>query len=189
MLKRFALCLAVALLASPVFALDLGDKIEGFSGTNATDGKTVSMEDFKDSDVVVVCFTCNRCPVAVAYEDRFISFADKYKEKGVKFVAINVNGDTQEAMATRVEEKGISYPYIADTSQDSARAFGAKVTPHLFVLNKDRELVYSGAFDDSFKSAATKHYVADAVDAALAGKTPELQKTRPAGCGIRLKRQ
>jgi peroxiredoxin len=147
------------------------------------DGKEYSLA--KDAKVTVLCFTCNVCPVAVAYEDRFIEFAKKYKDKSVNFIAINVNStEDRAAMKQRAEEKGFPFPYAYDESGDSARAYGARVTPHLFVLDGQGKVVYQGAFDDK-QAEPTKHYVVDAVEAVLAGKKPPVAETTAFGCGIR----
>lgn len=186
MFAGLALCAAMLLIVNvaSAAALETGDKAPDFKATGV-DGKEYSLDKAKDAEVVVVCFTCNRCPVAVAYEDRFIEFSKEYAKKGVKFIAINVNqGEDIAAMKQRAEEKGFNFPYAYDDSGDSARAYGARVTPHLFVLNKDRKVVFQGPFDDK-QSSPTEHYVAAAVDAVLAGKEPSVAEKTPFGCGIR----
>ncbi len=171
--------------ASNSFAagVEIGDHAPNFQAIGV-DGKEYSLESSKDAKVVVVCFTCNRCPVAKAYEDRFIAFAKKYEKKGVEFLAINVN-ETEDlkAMRERAQEKDFSFPYAYDTSGDSARAYGAKVTPHVFVLDQNRKVVYKGSFDDKM-TGPSKHFTIDAVEAVLAGKTPEPAVTREFGCAI-----
>jgi peroxiredoxin len=176
---------AMLLVTGSVFAaVKTGDKGPDFKA-KGVDGKEYSLGASKDAKVTVVCFTCNICPVAVAYEDRFIEFAKKYKDKGVEFVAINVNSSEDlSAMKQRAEEKGFPFPYAYDESGDSARAYGARVTPHLFVLDSEGKVQYQGAFDDS-QGNPSKHFVADAVNAVLAGKKPEVTETRAVGCGIR----
>lgn len=192
MIRRASLALAFAALAvvsSVAFAaVSPGEKAPELKGLKGTDGKEYSTSDLKTSKAVVVAFTCNNCPVAVAYEDRFNEFAKKYKDKGVTFIAINANKATEdlEAMKKRAEEKGFSFPYVYDASGESATQFGAKVTPHIFVLDGEGTVQYVGAFDDK-QSGPTKHFVADAVDAILAGKKPETTQTKAVGCGIRNK--
>jgi peroxiredoxin len=185
---RSALSLLVVLaLASAAVAqekLATGDKAPDFKA-KTTDGKDINLAAFGDAKVVVVNFTCNICPVAVAYEDRFIEFTKQYKDKGVAFVSINVNTtENLEAMKQRAEEKGFNFPYAYDASGDSCRAYGAKVTPHLFVLDKDRTVAYQGSFDDN-QNKPTKAFLKDAVDALLAGKSVEVTTTKAFGCGIR----
>ena len=183
-----AVVAAMFLVTANVFAagVKIGDSAPDFKA-KGVDGKDYDLGKAKDTKATVVCFTCNVCPVAVAYEDRFIEFAKKYQDKGVKFVAINVNSTEDiSAMKQRAEEKGFSFPYAYDDTGDSARAYGARVTPHLFVVDNQGKIVYQGAFDDN-QNKPTKHFVADAVDAVLAGKKPEVTETRAFGCGIRPK--
>jgi peroxiredoxin len=160
-----------------------------WANLEGTDGKMHSLSDLADAQVVAVVFTCNKCPVAVAYEDRLMKFAEDYKDKGVALVAINVNNaeaDKLPAMKERAEEKGFNFAYLYDPSQESARAYGAAVTPHAFVLDKSRNVVYMGAIDDNWEdeAAVTNHSLRDAVEAAMAGKTPEVAQTDAVGCGI-----
>jgi thiol-disulfide isomerase/thioredoxin len=137
-----------------------------------------------------VAFTCNHCPYAKAYEDRFSEFAKKYKDKGVELVAINVNNleeDKLPAMKERAAEKGFTFAYLYDASQKIGRDFGAKTTPHLFVLDHDRKVRYIGLFDDNPLKAGDvkKRHVEDAVDALLKGEDPPVALTAPAGCSIK----
>ena len=169
--------------------VDIGDKAATWSDVPGTDGKTHSLSDFGDAKAVVVVFTCNNCPVAVAYEDRLIDLARDYKDKKVAVVAINVNkNEDLKAMKARAEEKGFNFPYLYDESQESAREYGATCTPHVFVLDGDRTIAYMGAVDDNMNSAnAEKHYLRDAIDAVLAGKKPETTETKQVGCSIKWK--
>jgi len=194
MQSRIAVFIAVALLAFTACQsqakdkpkLSIGDPAPPLGGTSVED-REVTLATFKDKDVLVVAFTCNHCPVAKAYEDRFIQFQKDYADKGVQLVAICVNdrdGDRLPGMKKRAEEKGFNFPYIYDESQESGRAYGATCTPHLFVLDGDRRVAYMGSFDDDMKNPETPH-VANAVDAILAGKKPEVAVTKQFGCGIK----
>src|SRR5262249_37302050 len=120
MLRRTFALLSLLALAAPAAAaeLEIGAKAPDFKGLSGVDGKEYGLADMKDAKVVVVCFTCNICPVAVAYEDRFVEFNKKYAGKGVKFIAINANKKTEDlsAMKTRAEEKGFNFPYVFDKS-------------------------------------------------------------------------
>lgn len=191
MLRRNVLMLTFAVVATAGFVswgvaadLEIGAKAPDFKAMGF-DGKEYSLASTEGAKVTVIAFTCNRCPVAVAYEDRFIAFQKKYSNKDVKFIAINVNSSEDlKAMKERVEEKGINYPYVYDESGDSARAFGAKVTPHLFVLDSRGTLAYQGSFDDKQIDPKVS-YVEDAVNALLAGDKPEVSTTKAFGCGIK----
>jgi peroxiredoxin len=190
MLRAFTLLSVVALVANLSAAeLAPGEKAPEFAGLPGTDGKMHSLADLKAAKVVVVCFTCNGCPVAKEYESRFVEFAKQYKAKGVEFVALNTKASEDvDAMKARAEEAGFCFTYADDTGAATAKSFGAKVTPHLFVLDQNRTLAYSGAFDDNADASKTKKsYVAAAVDALLAGQKPEVSSTKPVGCGISYK--
>jgi peroxiredoxin len=187
MLRRVFLALSVLALCAPAFAaeLEIGAKAPDFKSLPGVDGKTYSLADMKDAKVVVVCFTCNECPVAIAYEDRFAEFTKKYKDKGVKFIAINARRKSEDLakMKIRAEEKGFNFPYVAEESGTLAGQYGARVTPHIFVLDQNRAVAYVGAFDDK-QVSPTEHYVANAVDALLAGKKVEVTNTKAVGCSI-----
>ena len=178
--------LAIVLVTSTssfAAGVEIGDKAPDFEAIGV-DGKVVTLDSVKDAKVVVVNFTCNECPVAKAYEDRFIEFAQKYEDRGVKMLAINVNvSENLEMMKERAQSKGFSFPYAYDESGDSARAYGATVTPHLFILDQDRRIAYMGSFDDKM-SEPTESFAVDAVEALLAGKKPETTTTKEFGCGI-----
>jgi len=173
--------------------VDIGDKVEPFENLQGVDGETHSLSDYKKADVVVVAFTCNHCPVANAYVERFNEFAKTYKDKNVRLVAISVSdmeADSLENMKKRAKEKNYQFDYLQDLSQETARNFGALVTPHLYVLDEDRKIAYMGAFDDSMNPAKVeKHYVKDAADALLAGSEPEIKESLQFGCGIQYKRK
>jgi peroxiredoxin len=194
MLRTAAALLAAATLASFAFAAGKDDKKAGVSVGDASpvfkdlegvDGKKHSLSDYK-KDVVVICITCNHCPVAVSYEDRIIAFNKKYADK-VDLVAINVNNlaeDKLDKMIIRAKEKGMTYSYLYDPSQKIARELGAAVTPHFFVLNKDRKVVYIGAMDDD-QSKPTTSFLDAAVDATLKGEKVEKTSTKARGCSIK----
>jgi peroxiredoxin len=193
-----AAAVAVILAAAPVQAqgkfnkkVKIGDPCPTFSNLPGTDDKTYGLESFKDKDVLVICITCNHCPVAVAYEDRIIQFVKKHAGEGSKvgFVAINVNNlpaDKLDKMKERAKSKGFNFPYLYDESQKIASALGATVTPEFFVLNKERKIVYMGAMDDNNNAANVKvNYLEAAVKAALEGSEVKTAETRARGCGIK----
>jgi peroxiredoxin len=167
----------------------VGDKAPAWKELAGTDDKKHSLEDLKKAKAVAIVFTCNTCPVAVAYEDRLIKLASDYKDKGVAVVAINVNKDDRnnlDAMKERAEKKGFTFAYLTDPSQQSGRDYGATVTPHVFLLDRERKIAYIGAIDDNMNADEVKqHGLKDAIDAVLAGKAPEVTTTKQFGCGIR----
>jgi peroxiredoxin len=190
--------------------LSVGDKAPAWKDLpDVVSGKPHSMADLKDSEVVVLVFTCNSCPYATDYEDRIIRLAEKYRQSlaqgngdtkpanspRVAVVALNVNkvkADLPPAMKARAQKKHYPFPYLFDESQQIAKDYGALFTPQFFVLDGDRRVVYMGAFDDNSDAAkAKKQYVEPAIEAALAGKAPQTKETLPVGCRIRfpLRRQ
>lgn len=193
-MNRYAIAAVAALslvCSAQAAKLKIGDPAPKFSGLATADGKSISLADLKDKDVVVVAITCNHCPVAVAYEDRFIEFAKKHcgKDSKVALVAINVNNleaDKLPAMTERAKSKGFNFPYAYDPTQQIAKDLGATKTPEVFVFNKDRRLVYTGAIDDSMKAdKVTKTYLVDAVKAAVKGEACKPETTPAVGCRIK----
>jgi peroxiredoxin len=169
--------------------LKLGDQAPKWSGLRGTDDAKHGLSDYAKAKVLVVVFTCNNCPVAKAYEDRLIALAKDYQSKGVQVVALDVNkNEDLEEMKERAKEKEFNFPYLNDPSQKSAHDHGATNTPHVFVFNKARKLVYLGGIDDNMSESEVKHtYLRDALDSILAGKTPKKQTTAHPGCGIKWK--
>ena len=176
----------------------IGDIAEDFSLKNV-DGKMVSMADYKDAKGFVVVFTCNHCPYSIAYEDRLIKLNKEFKAKGYPMIAINPNDpnmeagkeDSYELMQVRAKEKGFNFPYLFDEGQKVFPKYGATKTPHCYVLQKSEaglKVAYIGAVDDSKDAeGVSKTYLADAINALLAGKQPEPAETKAIGCGIKCK--
>ncbi len=194
----FVLTIFAAISQSAVAAkfnknIDLGDQPAAWSDLKGTDGKTHSLSDYKKAEVLVVVFTCNHCPVANAYEARFNQLMQDFKDQKVRMVAISVSDsevDSLENMTKRAKENNYKFDYLQDLSQDTARTYGALVTPHVYVLDKDRKIAYMGGFDDSMNPAKVeKHYARDAVKALLNGKQPEVKESLQFGCGIQYKRR
>lgn len=153
------------------------------------DGNDYTLEAF-DGTALVVVFTCNHCPVAQLYEERLIALQDDHDEADV--VAINANEtenyptDSFEHMVERVEEQGFTFPYLRDERQEVAAAYGAECTPHAFVFDADRQLVYQGAIDDDREGEdVTEQYVRGAIDAILAGNSYPRETVAPMGCSIK----
>ncbi|MCS7022353.1 MAG: DUF1080 domain-containing protein [Gemmataceae bacterium] len=173
--------------------LSPGDIAPAWENLEGTDGRKHSWSDLKDKDLVVVVFTCNSCPVAVAYEERLKAFASRYTlgpQARVALVAINVNTgpeDALPAMQQRARKQGFNFPYLYDPTQQIARRYGAVFTPEVFVLDKERRVVYTGAIDDRAPPGEPqRHYLREAVDALLAGKPVTVAETSAAaGCRIK----
>ncbi|MBI9057438.1 MAG: thioredoxin family protein [Labilibaculum sp.] len=179
-------------------AYQIGDEAIDFKLKNV-DGKHISLSDYKDAKGFIVIFTCNHCPYSVAYEDRIIEIDKKYKAKGFPVIAINPNdpelypSDSFENMIIRSEEKGFTFPYIFDNTQEIYKTYGATKTPHVFILSNNSgkyKVEYIGAIDNNYKDAkqVTEHYINDAVDALLQNKKPKVTSTKAIGCSIKSKK-
>ena len=174
------------------FTLPIGSKAPDFS-LPATDGKTYSLQDFADAKVLVLFFTCNHCPYVIGSDEDTRATAEKYAPKGVTFVGINSNSpntyaeDSFEHMVARMEQEKFPWTYLHDATQDVAREYGALRTPHFYVFNKERELVYTGRAVDSPRDASkiTVHDLERALDEILAGKPVSVPVTNPIGCNVK----
>jgi peroxiredoxin/membrane protein CcdC involved in cytochrome C biogenesis len=173
--------------------LKLGSKAPDFS-LEGVDGKTYSLESFKDKEALIVIFSCNHCPYVKAYEDRIIKIQEDYAPR-VQVVAINSNDDVNypedsfEEMKKRAEEKKFNFPYLRDETQETAKAYGATHTPEIFLFDKNRELRFHGKIDDNWQdpSAVKQSYLRDALDELLAGKEISVPETFTIGCTIKWK--
>lgn len=168
--------------------LNLGDAAPKWSDLVGTDEKKHSLGDY-DAKHLVLVFTCNKCPVASAYEERLNRLATDKRFDEVKLIAINCGRGKAESLANmqqRVAKAGLKFDYLKDDDLQTAKTYGARATPTVFVLNAERKIVYMGAIDDSWEAEeAVEHaYLQDAVSAVIAGKRPEVQETLATGCAI-----
>ena len=179
---------------APSEELAVGNAAPAFSLTG-TDGKTHSLADYGDkARAVAVVFSCNHCPYAKAYEPVLIDLAKKYADKGVAFVFISSNDpkavpeDSFDNMKQRAKEKSYPFPYLFDETQAVARAYGARVTPHVFLLDSKHVLRYRGRVNDNKDQSQVKsNDLVDALDALLAGKEIATTSTKAFGCGMKWK--
>lgn len=198
-MNKLKLLLFTMLLATAISAqngYDIGALAADFNLENI-DGSFVSLSDFSESKGFIVVFTCNTCPYAVAYEDRIEALNKKYAKKGYPVIAIMPNnteikpGDSLDAMKKRANKKGFTFPYLIDREQAVFPQYGATKTPHVYVLQKNNEMLtvrYIGAIDDNYKDAnkVVLKYVEDAVDALLMNRKVPVSKTRAIGCSIKI---
>ncbi len=197
-MKKMLWLFSISMLSVlPIFSqgYKVGDKATDFNLKNV-DGKMVSLNQYPDAKGFVVIFTCNHCPFAQAYQDRIIAIDKKYKPMGYPVIAISSNDpalvadDSYEKMVERSKEKGYTFPYLFDETQSVYRSYGAQRTPHVFLLQKqgsDLIVKYIGAIDDNYQDASKVKtpYLADALDALLAGKNPNPDFTKAIGCSIK----
>lgn len=199
-MKKTSLIFVLLFVSTLGFAqgYSVGDKATDFR-LLGVDGKYISMSDYPDAKGFIVVFSCNHCPYVVAYEDRMIALNNKYAPKGYPLIAINSNDpevqpqDSYDAMKVRAKEKGFTFPYLVDAGQKVYPEYGATRTPHVFLLERvgdDLKVAYIGAIDDNHRDAGQVQddYLANAVDALLAGKRPSPDFTRAIGCGIKARK-
>jgi len=123
----------------------------------AVDGNTYAHTSFEEAAILVIVFTCNHCPYAIASEDRLIALQHEFSDRGVQFVLINSNDadnypeDSFDRMVVRSREKNFPFPYLYDETQEIARAYDAVCTPDIFVFNRTRTLQYNGRIDDNWQ--------------------------------------
>jgi peroxiredoxin len=174
------------------FTLEIGAKAPDFS-LPATDGKTYKLSDFKDAKALVIFFTCNHCPYVKGSDEVTRQTADKYIKKGVKFIAINSNSenthpeDSFELMVERMKANKFPWVYLRDKTQKVALAYGALKTPHFYIFDGNRKLVYTGRGVDNPKDTAkmTVNDLDKALEEHLAGKPVTVKLTNPIGCNVK----
>lgn len=165
--------------------MQIGDQAPPFSLPD-TDGAEHSPDG-----VTVVVFTCNHCPYALGWHDRLLRVARDYPD--VTFLAINPNdaerypADSFEAMKERVRnDGGWPHPYLRDESQEVARAYDAKTTPDVFLLDASSRLRYRGAPDADYRDEGQNAaWLREALEAVRAGEEPPQTETDPVGCSIK----
>ncbi|MBS4210393.1 thioredoxin family protein [Bacillus sp. FJAT-50079] len=174
------------------FTLSVGETAPSFN-LPATDGNTYSLEDVKDANVLVVFFTCNHCPYVIGSDEVTRETANKFADKGVKFIGINSNSantnpnDSFDHMVARMEEHQFPWLYLHDENQDVAKAYGALRTPHFFVFDEERKLIYTGRGVDNPKD--TEKMTVNDLDRVLTEKLSDkpisIQLTNPLGCNVK----
>ncbi len=162
---------------------------------NDSKGEAYNLKEQMGEHGLLVAFTCNHCPYAIAVWPRLIRHAKTLKDMGINTVAINPNihpdypEDSVEAMREKLDEWGIDFPYLADETQEVAKAFDAQCTPDIYMFDKDGKLYYHGRIDDYWKdeSKVTQQELLPAAEALVAGK-PAPQPQHPTiGCSIKWK--
>jgi len=173
------------------FTLQIGEKAPDFE-LPATDGKTYRLSDF-DDETLVVFFTCNHCPFVVGSDEVTRKTVERFTPKEVRFVGINSNStntvpaDSFEDMVERMEEHKFPWLYLRDESQEVALAYGAMRTPHFYVFDKERKLVYTGRGVDNPREAskATVNDLERALEEHTSGKPVSVPLTNPIGCNVK----
>lgn len=174
------------------YTLELGKKIPEFS-LLSTEGSNYSVKDFDQYKYLVVFFTCNHCPYVVGSDEITRLMANTYAPKGIKFVGINSNSantyeeDSYENMVVRMNTYHFPWIYLWDSTQDIAKEFGALKTPHFFVFNEKRELVYTGRGLDNPRDTekTTVNDLERVLTELIDGKPISIPITNPIGCNVK----
>lgn len=174
------------------YTLELGKKAPAFS-LLSTEGKTYGLKDFDQYKYLVVFFTCNHCPYVVGSDEITRQTVNTFTPKGVKFVGINSNSphtydeDSYENMVVRMNTYHFPWVYLWDSEQKIAQAYGALRTPHFFVFNEKRELVYTGRGVDNPRNTAnlTVNDLERTLTELTEGKKISIPVTNPIGCNVK----
>jgi len=174
------------------FTLKIGDTAPEYT-LPATDGKTYRLSDFAAAPTVVVFFTCNHCPYVIGSDEVTRATVEKFAPRGVRFLGINSNSENTYAddgfdhMVDRMKEHRFPWLYLHDKSQDVARAYGALRTPHFYVFDGNRKLIYTGRAVDNPRDASkiTVNDLDRALEDHLSGKPVAQPVTNPIGCNVK----
>lgn len=174
------------------FTLEIGSKAIDFD-LPATDGKRYSLASFSDKKFLVLFFTCNHCPYVINSDELTRKTAEQFAGLGVEFVAINSNSkntypeDDFDGMVARMKKNRFPWKYLYDESQEVALAYGALRTPHFFVFDDKRRLVYTGRGVDSPRdtSKMTVNDLERTLEELTSGKEISVPVTNPIGCNVK----
>ena len=174
------------------FTLSIGDRAPDFM-LAATDGNVYSLRDFNDARILVIFFTCNHCPYVIGSDEVTRGTAEKFADAGVRFVAINSNSpntyeeDSFENMVKRMGDNKFPWAYLYDATQQIAEKYGALRTPHFYVFDENRKLVYTGRGVDNPKDTSQMNVndLDNALTEITSGKKVSLAVTNPIGCNVK----
>jgi len=177
--------------------LPLGTTAPNFRLLDTVSRKMLSLAELASAKGTVVMFICNHCPYVLHVQDELLRIAAEYQKKGVGFVAISANDavkypdDGPEKMAIKAKEKGFTFPYLYDETQQIARAYMAACTPDFYVFDGDLKLVYRGRMDESTPgngAPVTGNDLRSALSRLLYGDLLEEKEQFPSmGCNIKWK--
>lgn len=178
------------------FTLEIGSAAPDFN-LPATDDNTYALDSFSDAETLVVFFTCNHCPFVIGSDENTRATATAFQDKGVRFVGINSNSvhvaadDDFAGMVKRMAEHQFPWVYLRDETQDVARAYGALRTPHFYVFDQERRLVYTGRGIDNPREGAkaTVNDLERCLTEHAAGQPVSVPMTNPIGCNVKWKGQ
>jgi len=162
-----------------------------FQNLLGVDGRKYSLSTFDDKQILVIVFIANRCPTARVYGDRMKSIQKDYMDRAVQLIAVNSDSqylhpeESYVQMVKTAEEREYNFLYLKDEDQSMGKAFGALVTLHAFVLDRERRLRYRGRIDNSRDPLLVRtNILRNAIDDILANRAVRLAETRPFACPI-----
>lgn len=174
------------------FTLEIGSKAINFN-LPSTDGEKYSLESFKGSNYLVIFFTCNHCPYVINSDEITRKTVEQFKPLGVEFVGINSNSkntyeeDDFPHMVERMKKHNFPWKYLYDERQEVAMVYGALRTPHFFVFNENRKLVYTGRGVDNPRnpSQTSVNDLERTLEELTSGKPVSVPVTNPIGCNVK----
>ncbi len=195
-MKKLIGIIAAAAFAAPLLAAEPGQPAPDFAVKDCC-GENVKLADF-EGKVVVLEWYNRDCPFVKKHygSKNMQKLQEKYTAQGVVWLQVVSSAagkqgsfaNMEEAMKDMETQGSKATKLLLDPDGKMGQAYGAKVTPHMFIVGKDGKIAYAGAIDDDnaikFNPAA-KNYVAAALDEILAGKPVATASTQPYGCGVK----
>ena len=194
--------IALLLLIKPLLAqkyptLEIDQKmpVQNYK-VKSINGDFISLNDNIKKNGILVVFTSNKCPFVVMWEDRYKLIEDECLKSDIGMVYINSNearrdgDDSIDKMKEHAKKMGYNYPYLIDRNSKIANSFGAKTTPHIFLFNKNKKLVYKGAIDDNYQSIKNvkEKYLINAITQLKNNEEIKIKTTKAIGCSIKRKK-
>ena len=194
--------ITLALLTKPLLAqkyptLEINQKmpVQNYK-VKSIDGDFMSLNDNIKNNGILVVFTSNKCPFVIMWEDRYKLIEDECLKSDIGMVYINSNearrdgDDSIDKMKEHARKMGYKYPYLIDRNSKIANSFGAKTTPHIFLFNRDKKLIYKGAIDDNYKSIKNvkEKYLINAITQLNNNEEIKINTTKAIGCSIKRKK-
>lgn len=174
------------------YTLQINEKAPDFL-LKATDGRFYNLKNFNDSPALVIFFTCNHCPYVIGSNENTRALANHFKDQKVRFLGINSNSpntykdDSFDHMVQLMDKEKYPWIYLHDATQEVAKKYGALKTPHFFLFDGSRQLIYTGRAIDHPRdhNLSKTHELQDAINAFLNGKPISTPLTNPIGCNIK----
>ena len=153
-------------------------------------GKESELSTYKKENGLLVIFSCNTCPWVIRWQGRYNPISELCSKNNIGFVAVNSNAsqhdgvDSFNSMKEHAKKYEYIFPYVLDSGSRLAKAFGAMVTPHVYLFDKNGDLRYRGAIDDGPKRVK-RNYLVDAINSVSKGKSVRTKTTKSLGCSIK----